>query len=41
MELALRPPCGENYAEYQGKCYVPVSASSRSRKPREPQSLHP
>jgi hypothetical protein len=41
MELALRPPCGENYAEYQGKCYVPVSASSRSRRPREPQSLQP
>ena len=39
LELALRPPCGENYAEYQGKCYVPVSA--RSRKPREPQSIHP
>jgi len=41
LELAKRPPCGENYAEYQGKCYVPVSASSRSRRPREPQSLHP
>lgn len=40
MELAKRPPCGENYAEYQGKCYVPVSASSRSRK-REPQSILP
>lgn len=39
LELALRPPCGENYAEYQGKCYVPVSA--RSRKPREPQSIQP
>jgi hypothetical protein len=39
LELALRPPCGENYAEHQGKCYVPVSA--RSRKPREPQSIHP
>ncbi|PTL85012.1 hypothetical protein [Vitiosangium sp. GDMCC 1.1324] len=39
LELAKRPPCGENYAEYQGKCYVPVSA--RSRKPREPQALHP
>ncbi|HEX8434211.1 hypothetical protein [Archangium sp.] len=39
LELALRPPCGENYADYQGKCYVPVSA--RSRKPREPQSIQP
>lgn len=39
LELALRPPCGENYAEYRGKCYVPVSA--RSRKPREPQSVQP
>jgi hypothetical protein len=39
LELAKRPPCGENYAEHQGKCYVPVSA--RSRKPREPQSIHP
>lgn len=39
LELAVRPPCGENYAEFQGKCYVPVSA--RSRKPREPQSIQP
>ncbi|HZH77051.1 MAG TPA: protein kinase [Archangium sp.] len=39
LELAKRPPCGENYAEYQGKCFVPVSA--RSRKPREPQSISP
>ncbi len=39
LELAKRPPCGEDFAEYQGKCYVPVSA--RSRKPREPQSIQP
>jgi hypothetical protein len=32
LELALRPPCGEDYAEYQGKCYAPVAA--RSRKPQ-------
>ena len=39
LELAKRPPCYEDHAEYQGKCYVPVAA--RSRKPREPQSIHP
>lgn len=39
MELAKRPPCGEYYAEYRGKCYVPVSASSR--KPRPPQAIQP
>lgn len=39
LELALRPPCGENYAEYRGKCYVPVS--SNSRKPRPPQAVQP
>jgi hypothetical protein len=39
LALELRPPCGENYAEYRGKCYVPVSA--RSRKPREPQAIQP
>jgi hypothetical protein len=37
IELARRPPCRESQAEYQGKCYLPVSASSRNR---EPQSLH-
>jgi len=41
LALEKRPPCGENYAEYQGKCYVPVSASSRSRRPREPQAIQP
>ncbi|MFY0522829.1 hypothetical protein ACN28I_06410 [Archangium gephyra] len=39
VELARRPPCSKNQAEYGGKCYLPISA--RSRKPREPQSLHP
>jgi hypothetical protein len=39
VELARRPPCSKNQAEYGGKCYLPVSA--RSRKPREPQSIHP
>ncbi|HEX8824606.1 MAG TPA: hypothetical protein VF794_32085 [Archangium sp.] len=39
LTLEKRPPCYEDHAEYQGKCYVPVSA--RSRKPREPQSLQP
>ncbi|WP_257451825.1 hypothetical protein [Archangium lipolyticum] len=37
VELAKRPPCYESQAEYKGKCYLPVSASSRKR---EPQSLH-
>ncbi|WNG33432.1 hypothetical protein F0U61_07230 [Archangium violaceum] len=37
LALEKRPPCGEDYAEHQGKCYVPISA--RSRKPREPQSI--
>jgi hypothetical protein len=31
-ELANRPPCYEDDAEYQGKCYAPVAA--RSRKPQ-------
>lgn len=39
VELAKRPPCYEDQAEYQGKCYLPVAA--RSQKPREPQSIHP
>ncbi|HYO55216.1 MAG TPA: hypothetical protein VEU50_20720, partial [Archangium sp.] len=38
VELAKRPPCYEKHAEYKGKCYMPVSASSRGT--REPQSLH-
>jgi hypothetical protein len=36
VELAKRPPCFETQAEYQGKCYLPVSASSRT-----PQSILP
>jgi hypothetical protein len=39
VELAKRPPCLKKQAEYQGKCYLPVSAGARM--PREPQSLHP
>lgn len=39
VELAKRPPCYDDQAEYRGKCYLPVSA--RSRKPREPQSISP
>jgi hypothetical protein len=39
VELARRPPCLKKQAEYQGKCYLPVSAGARM--PREPQSLHP
>jgi hypothetical protein len=40
VELAKRPPCYEDQAEYGGKCYLPVSARSREKK-REPQSLQP
>ncbi|QRK04350.1 hypothetical protein JQX13_29265 [Archangium violaceum] len=36
VALERRPPCHEEQAEYQGKCYLPVSA-----KPRLPQSLEP
>ncbi|HYO71809.1 MAG TPA: hypothetical protein VEU33_37605, partial [Archangium sp.] len=39
VELAKNPPCYEDQAEYQGKCYLPVSA--RAQKPREPRSIHP
>jgi hypothetical protein len=35
-ELAKRPPCFKSQAEYQGKCYLPVAASTRT-----PQSLLP
>jgi len=37
LELARRPPCHAEQAEYQGKCYVPVGL----RGPRPPQSLSP
>ncbi|MFE8601788.1 hypothetical protein [Archangium violaceum] len=36
VEIAKKPPCFENQAEYQGKCYLPVSLRSR-----EPQALQP
>ncbi|MCY1073283.1 hypothetical protein [Archangium lansingense] len=36
VELAKRPPCFETQAEYQGKCYLPVSAATR-----KPQSILP
>ncbi|WP_375767413.1 hypothetical protein NR798_37910 [Archangium gephyra] len=36
VALEKRPPCFENQAEYQGKCYLPVSLRSR-----EPQALFP
>jgi hypothetical protein len=36
VELAKRPPCFETQAEYQGKCYLPVAASTR-----KPQSILP
>jgi hypothetical protein len=41
VELAKRPPCYENQAEYQGKCYMPVSEKSHERKRREPHSVQP
>ncbi|WP_309891531.1 hypothetical protein [Archangium sp.] len=37
LELARRPPCHEEQAEYQGKCYVPVGL----RGPRPPQAVSP
>ncbi|MCY1081262.1 hypothetical protein [Archangium lansingense] len=36
VEVAKKPPCFENHAEYQGKCYLPVSLRSR-----EPQAVQP
>ncbi|MFL5358698.1 hypothetical protein [Archangium sp.] len=36
VELARRPPCHKEQAEYQGKCYLPVSLRSPL-----PQSLSP
>ncbi len=38
VELARRPPCHKDHAEYQGKCYLPIS---KDRGPREPQSVQP
>ncbi len=37
VELAQRPPCYENRAEYQGKCYLPVSKD----RGQLPQSVQP
>ncbi len=37
----VRPPCHENQAEYQGKCYMPVSAKSHEKKLREPHFVQP
>jgi hypothetical protein len=37
VELAQRPPCYENRAEYQGKCYLPVSKERGGL----PQSVQP
>ncbi|WP_257453095.1 hypothetical protein [Archangium lipolyticum] len=39
VALEKRPPCYERQAEYQGKCYMPVSA--RSHQKSEPRSLQP
>ncbi|MCY1082957.1 hypothetical protein [Archangium lansingense] len=38
VALEKRPPCFGSQAEYEGKCYLPVSA--RSRDKREPRSFH-
>ncbi|WP_306818320.1 hypothetical protein [Archangium lipolyticum] len=37
MELARRPPCSVTQAEYQGKCYMPISKD----RGRLPQSVQP
>jgi hypothetical protein len=34
VELARRPPCEDDDAEYQGKCYLPVSSDRSRRLPR-------
>lgn len=36
VSLERRPPCLKKQAEYQGKCYLPVSSGARM-----PRSLHP
>ena len=36
IEIARRPPCDEEQAEYQGKCYLPII-----KAPRPPQSASP
>ncbi|WP_395819369.1 hypothetical protein [Archangium minus] len=37
VELAKRPPCYDDQAEYQGKCYLPVA----ERRPPEPTVIQP
>jgi len=37
VAIERRPPCHEEQAEYQGKCYLPVG----KRGPRPPQALSP
>jgi hypothetical protein len=39
VELAKRPPCFDDQAEYGGKCYLPISAASRRK--REPRAVEP
>jgi hypothetical protein len=39
MELAQKPPCADVVAEYQGKCFVPVSKDRSGG--RLPQSSKP
>ncbi|ATB42286.1 hypothetical protein CYFUS_007764 [Cystobacter fuscus] len=39
MELAQKPPCADVVAEYQGKCYAPVSKDRSGGRP--PQSAKP
>ncbi|HEX8821344.1 MAG TPA: hypothetical protein VF794_15565 [Archangium sp.] len=36
MEIARRPPCHEEQAEYQGKCYVPVGLRTRPSQSLSP-----
>ncbi|MFY0527726.1 hypothetical protein ACN28I_32790 [Archangium gephyra] len=36
IAIERRPPCDEEHAEYQGKCYIPIM-----KAPRPPQSLSP
>jgi hypothetical protein len=36
IAIERRPPCAEDHAEYQGKCYIPIMMA-----PRPPQSLSP
>lgn len=39
IALEKRPPCHDKQAEYGGKCYLPVAASSRNT--REPRAVEP